>query len=143
MPVYLWHLNRRTAPGAVALGLFVAWVPIPFQMLVAAAGALLFRVNLPLSVAMVWVSNPLTMPPLFYFAYRLGGWVLGLPPMEFVFELSWEWLHHELNHIWRPFLLGCLIMGAISSVAGYITIRLLWHMRLLNYLKVRPHRTKS
>ena len=73
----LWHLNRRSASGAFAVGLFVAWVPVPFQMLLGAIGAILFRVNLPLSAALVWVSNPLTMPPLFYFAYLVGGWLLS------------------------------------------------------------------
>ena len=62
----LWHLNRRSARGAFAVGLFFAFIPVPFQMVLAAAGAILFRVNLPISVALVWLTNPLTMPPIFY-----------------------------------------------------------------------------
>ena len=44
----LWHLNRRSASGAFAVGLFTAFIPVPFQMLLAAAAAIIFRVNLPL-----------------------------------------------------------------------------------------------
>jgi len=136
----LWHFNRRSASGAFAVGLFMAWAPVPFQMLLAAAGAILFQVNLPLSVVLVWCSNPLTMPPLFYFAYLVGASILGTPKSEFSFELSTEWLLHGMAHIWQPFLLGCLIMGVISSVLGYTVVRLLWRLHLVQHLKERKLR---
>jgi len=60
----LWHLNRRSVAGAVAVGLFVGWLPLPGQMLVAAMLAALVRVHVPLSVVMVWFTNPLTVAPL-------------------------------------------------------------------------------
>jgi uncharacterized protein len=44
----LWHLNRHSASGAFAVGLFMAFIPLPFQMIFAAGAAILFRVNLPL-----------------------------------------------------------------------------------------------
>ena len=72
----LWHLNRRSAAGAFAVGLFMCWIPLPSQMIMAAGLAVLFRVNLPISVALVWVSNPVTMPPMFYFAYLIGAFCL-------------------------------------------------------------------
>lgn len=138
----LWHLNRRSASGAFAVGLFMAFVPVPFQMLLAAAGAILFRVNLPLSVALVWITNPLTMPPMFYFTYRLGVWLLGNPPRSegFQFELSYEWLANELGAIWEPFLLGCFVAGVVSALLGYLTIRGLWRLHLVKHYKARKQR---
>ncbi|MCE9969096.1 DUF2062 domain-containing protein, partial [Aeromonas salmonicida] len=56
----LWHLNRRSAAGAFGVGLFMAWIPVPCQMLLAAGGAIACRVNLPLAVALVWLTNPIT-----------------------------------------------------------------------------------
>jgi uncharacterized protein (DUF2062 family) len=134
----LWHLNRRSAAGAFAVGLFMAFVPIPFQMVVAAGIAILVRVNLPLSAALVWLTNPITMPPIFYFAYRVGAWLLQTPPREVAFEISSEWLATELGAIWEPFLLGCLVCGTVSGLLGYFAIRGLWRLHL-----VRHHRRKK
>lgn len=136
----LWHLNRRSAAGAFAVGLFMAFVPLPSQMVFAAAGAVIFRVNLPLSVALVWVSNPLTMPPLFYFCYRVGALVLQTPAEKFHFHLSWQWLLVTIEHIGPPFLLGCLICGLVSSLVGYIAISQLWKFSTIRRYQNRRKR---
>ena len=122
----LWHINRRSMAGAFAVGLFFAWVPIPMQMVMAAAAAILFRTNLALSVALVWITNPMTIPPMFYFAYLVGTWVIGEPPQDFEFQLSFEWLTSELTSSWKPFLLGCFILATGSSIIGYFTISQIW-----------------
>ena len=83
----LWHLNRRSVSGAFAVGLFCAFVPIPSQMILAAAIAIIIRVNLPISVALVWISNPITMPPIFYAAYKFGAYVMGQTTLEGDYEL--------------------------------------------------------
>ncbi len=95
----LWCLNRRSAAGAFAVGLFMAFVPLPSQMIMAAGLAILFGVNLPLSVALVWISNPVTMPVLFYFAYKVGAFCMNTPPQPFHFELSWQYLSEQMATI--------------------------------------------
>jgi len=112
--------------GAVAVGLFFAWVPMPIQMLMAAAAAIMFRTNMALSVALVWISNPFTIPPMFYFAYLVGTWVIGEPPQDFAFQLSFEWLADELASSWMPFLTGCLILATSSSMIGYFAVSQFW-----------------
>ena len=139
----LLHLNRRSVSGAVAVGLFMAWVPVPFQMALAAIAAIVVRVNLPLSVVLVWISNPLTMPPLFYFAYKLGAWILGVPEMGFSFELSFEWLKQGLGAIWQPFLFGCFILGTGCSLLGYLCIRSLWRFKVIQSWNERKLLRKS
>lgn len=139
----LLHLNRRSVSAAFAVGLFMAFVPVPFQMVLAAAAAILVRCNLPISVGLVWVSNPITIPPLFYFCYLVGTWILGIEKAKkFAFELSWDWLMSELGAIWEPFLLGCTVVGMISAVLGYFTIRLLWRLHLIAHLKRRKLRVQ-
>lgn len=122
----LWHLNRRSAAGAVAVGLFCACMPIPFQMLLAAIIAMLFTVNLPLSIVLVWISNPITMPPLFYAAYRLGAFILQEEVIEFDFQLSFTWLGEILETIAPALLLGSFILGITCSLLGYFLFRAFW-----------------
>ena len=126
----LWHLNRRSIAGAFAVGLFFAWWPVPFQMILAAAAAIWFHTNLPLSVALVWITNPVTMPVMFYFAYVVGTWIIGVPQSDFNFELSMDWLLHGLSQIWQPFLTGCLVLGTISSIIGYFGIQIIWRISI-------------
>ncbi len=124
----LWHLHRRSVANAFAIGLFMAWVPVPFQMLLAGLAAVLARVNLPISVGLVWITNPITIPPMFYFAYRVGAQLLGAEPLTFEFELSLGWLWHGLTQVWQPFLLGCFTMAVVSSLAGLIFVRVFWRV---------------
>lgn len=127
----LWHLNRQCVSAAFAVGLFVAWLPMPAQMLVAAAVAMLVRSNLPISVALVWISNPLTLPAMFLFAYRLGNWMLGEPPELLAFQISWEWLQMRLGQIWAPLLLGSLVSGMLSALLGWAGMQLFWRWHVV------------
>ena len=139
----LFHLNRRSAAGAFAVGLFMAFMPVPFQMVLAAAAAILFRVNLPLSVVLVWITNPVTMPAIFYFAYLVGTIFTGQPLQTLEFEISGEWLIESLDGIWAPFLLGCFICGSLSAMLGYFAIRGLWRWHVVQHLKRRRGRSRD
>jgi len=119
----------------LGLGVFVAFIPVPMQTLLAAAGALLLRVNLPLSVVMVFISNPLTMPPMFYFTYRVGLWMLDLPTQPFRFELSFEWLWQQAGAIWQPLFLGSLTVGMIAGVCAWQATRVLWWYAIIRRRK--------
>lgn len=138
----LWHLSRRSVAGAFAVGLFFAWMPVPFQMVLAAGTAIWIGTNLPLSVALVWVSNPVTIPPMFYFAYMVGTWIIGEPATDFSFELSFNWLLNELSAIWQPFLVGCFTMAASCSLLGYIIINGIWRYSVVSRRALRWHRRK-
>ena len=128
----LWHLNRRSVAGAFAVGLFCMWMPIPFQMVLAAGVAIWLRTNLPISVVLVWITNPVTVPPMFYFAYLVGTWIVGAPVSDFTFELSFDWLLNELSGIWKPFLVGCFTVAISCSLLGYFTIQGLWRYSVLS-----------
>lgn len=136
----LWCLNRRSAAGAFAIGLFIAFVPLPSQMILSAGLAVLCGVNLPLAIALVWVSNPITMPVLFYFAYKLGAWVLSEPPTHFHFELTWKFLAEQMSTIAPPLLVGCMICGLVCAVVGYFGIQGLWRYSVVRSWQKRQLR---
>ncbi|HKQ81493.1 MAG TPA: DUF2062 domain-containing protein [Steroidobacteraceae bacterium] len=129
-PAY-WSLNRRNVARAFALGLFVSFTPLPIHVALAAVLALALRLNIPAAVAGAFFTNPLTMVPLFYLAYWLGCHMLGLGERRFQFELSWDWLTTGLLPIWKPLLLGCLVMGTITAIAGYALLAGIWHLSLV------------
>jgi hypothetical protein len=136
----LWHINRYSASMAFLVGLFVAFIPTPGQVVMAAALAVLLRCNLPLSVGLVFLTNPVTMPPLFYLAYQIGALIVDVPVQDIEFELSFAWLGSNLAAIGKPFLLGCLICGLFFGSLGYLTINLLWRWRVVRHLKARKRR---
>ncbi len=140
----LWHLNRHSVAGAFFIGLLCAFIPIPFQMVLAAVLAIFFQVNIPISVALVWLTNPLTMAPLFYFAYEVGQWILGLPDNEnFNFEPSWQWMSSLLSNSWEPFLLGCLVCGLSFGLIGYCSIHVIWRSQVTYRWRHRHHKSCS
>ncbi len=139
----LWHLNRRSVAMAFAVGLFVAWIPTPGQMVIAAIVALFVGANLPISVALVWITNPLTMPPMFYFAYIVGLFSLGQekPDADMTFDV--ESVLASLGDIGGPFLLGCLILGTLSAFIGYFGMRFLWRLIIISKWRKRKARNAS
>lgn len=139
----LWHLNRYSVATAISVGFFSMFMPIPFQMVLAAALAITFRANLPLAVITVWISNPFTMPPMFYFAYKLGATILGIPPQGFHIELSWHWFTERLHLIWQPLMIGSFICGSTSAAIGNILTRLTWRVCVsLSWRKRKEKRRK-
>lgn len=133
----LWHFNRRSVALAFGIGLFCMWIPFPFQTLIAAVLAVVLRANLPLAVALVFISNPITIPPMFYSAYELGAFILNHEVQTVKFELSIDWLKTTLGHIWQPLLVGCSTLAIISGLIGYYGIQLLWRVHLLQRIEAR------
>jgi len=127
----LWHLNRHSLAGGVSLGLFIGFLPVLGQMFIAAALAILLRVNLPTSVMGVWVSNPFTLAPLYFFSYKVGAWILAIPVEHQDFALSWRWFTHEFLVIWQPLLLGSIVCGIIAAILGTVFVRIAWRVMVI------------
>lgn len=136
----LWHLNRKSVSLAFLVGVFCAFIPLPLQMLMAAALAILVRSNLPVSIGLVWITNPLTIPPIFYFSYCVGTFLLGTESEHIGAEFSVEWLAESVSHIWAPLLLGSLVCGVVFSVLSYFLVRYLWLLHVIQLWKQRQQK---
>lgn len=140
----LFHINRSSISASFFIGLFCAFLPLPGQTIIAALLALLFRTNLPLAVALIWVSNPLTIPPMFLFSYSVGVLLLGHDFNHFHIELTWEWAVAQGQAIWLPLLVGSLLCGLVSGAIGYLTIHQLWRWRVIkDWDKRKKKRAKT
>jgi len=141
----LWHLNRNSVARAFFAGLFAgfAFILFPFQMLIAAIIAIWLRGNLPISVGLVWVSNPLTSPPILYAALKIGSFFI---PNTVNFDLnallSFDWSHDSflseasnlfriIKDAWRPLLLGTFIIGTAFGITGYFAIQIFWRWHVI------------
>ncbi len=137
----LWHLHRKSVAGGVAVGLFCGLVPGPVQMLCAALCAIVFRVNLPVAAIMTWYTNPVTILPLYYVAYKLGLFVTGstsAAPPRFDLQLLdlpvMEWIPAAVQWfapMGRPFAMGLALLAVILAVSGYLLVLAGWRAHVL------------
>ncbi|HEX2666741.1 MAG TPA: DUF2062 domain-containing protein [Gammaproteobacteria bacterium] len=138
----LWHIGRRGTCRALALGVFIACLPIPGHMIMAVLGALYWRMNLPVAVAAVWVNNPLTFGPIYYIGYKLGAWLLNPfhPGLVVKEPVTRAWRVPELTHTWnaiKAFLLGCTVEGLVLALVAYIVFDLAWRLSIRGRWKLR------
>ncbi len=145
----LWHLNRHSAAGAVAAGLFCGLIPGPLQMVGAAIFALLFRVNLPLALFTTFYTNPLTIVPLYIVAFGMGKLVLGgngsdfVAPPEYGAEGILAWLSSLVDwmlQLGRPLGVGLVLLASVLALSGYIAVQLAWRIYLVHAWRQRARR---
>lgn len=126
----LWSMQRRGITGAFGVGLAICFVPLPIHIPLALACALLARLNVPVIIGTIFIVNPLTVVPIYYLAYVVGATILGWKQRHFHFELSWDWLQYGLGPLWKPFLLGCVICAIVAGIAGWLSLELVWRLRV-------------
>jgi uncharacterized protein (DUF2062 family) len=136
----LWHINRRSAAGAVAAGMFCGLIPGPLQMLGAAICAVIFRVNLPLAMLTTIYTNPFTIVPLYIVAFAIGQWVLPGQGGRFVTPPEWGdesflvWIRALTDWmlgLGTPLALGLVLLALGLALAGYSLVRVAWRIYLV------------
>jgi uncharacterized protein len=148
----LWCLNRRSVPGAVAIGLFCGLIPGPLQMLGALLLAIPLRKNIPLALLVTLYTNPLTIVPLYFLAYGYGQLLLGMtnaaPPLE---PFLWDWsnIGGSLREFgaWtmalgKPLAVGLLALAATLAAVGYFVMELAWRAYVVLAWRSRAKRRR-
>jgi uncharacterized protein (DUF2062 family) len=126
----LWHLNRRSVPGAVAIGLFAGLVPGPLQMLTALLIAVPLRQNLPLALLTTLYTNPLTLVPLYVLAYTYGHFLMGSSaPDVHIDPLHMKW--SELVALGEPLALGLFALALTLAAIGYVAVGIAWRIHVV------------
>lgn len=124
----LWHLNRRSVPRALGVGLFAAFVIPVGQFVLAALLAVPLRANVPLAAAATLVTNPLTFPPIYIGAYKLGTFLLDHSPHDGADDLA-KSFGSTLLEVSGPTALGLLVFGTCSAIIGFAAASLWWRFR--------------
>lgn len=152
---FLWQFNRRGVAGGLAVGLLVG-ILIPFaQIFFGTIGAILVRVNLPVAAFATFVTNPFTVPPLYYAAYRLGNFLIGsdVPSSTAIGPDMFNKVVNEQGEVshWADNLIawiqtvgpelmtGLAVIAVASAVAGYVLVNVIWHTQA----RYRWHKRRS
>ena len=100
-------------------------------MLFGAPLAVMFRVNLPVTMASVWLTNPVTVLPMFYTAVHVGAWATGHAAVDLAFDGTMAGLGPLLDRLWWPFLCGCALCGLLTAAVGYAAVNGVWRVYLV------------
>ncbi|MEP7328940.1 MAG: DUF2062 domain-containing protein [Betaproteobacteria bacterium] len=130
----LWHLNRRSAARAVAVGLFCGLIPGPLQIAAAILLCMTIRANFPVAVITTLYTNPLTIVPLYVVAYEYGSLFfpgaapasqLAMPPSTGLMDFA-PALFHWMTQLGKPLALGLVLLAVTLAAIGWVVVRVGW-----------------
>lgn len=126
----LWQWSRRGVAAGAAVGLFIGFaIPIA-QILLAALAAVVLRVNLPVAAAGTLITNPLTVPPIYYAAYQIGSWATGVSAPASLSFADPAALWANLGEVGIPLFAGLGITATFAALASYLLISQGWVWRV-------------
>ena len=119
------HINRKLVSKGVLIGLMWAFIPMPMQMLAVALTTPFVKFNIPIAITMVWLSNPLTMPAMYYMEYLTGNYILGVDNAPSV-QLTIEWFQENIGTIFLPLYVGTAFYVFIVAPIIFFIVNWLW-----------------
>ena len=85
-------------------------------------------------MTLVWVNNPITMVPIYYYIYKLGSYIIGIemdPNFEFTLDYFMGTFSSALSAIW----VGGFIVSIITAIIGYTSIIAIYKYRAYQRVK--------
>jgi len=140
-----WTFRRTSVIRAFSLGLLIAFVPptplLPLHLTLCVVLGILFRLNIPVMVGTVFVSNPFTWFPQIAGSIWVGAKLMGLNLVPVLHDLSHRNFRHHLHQLWQPLLLGALVLGLCAAALGYVLAQAVWRARVSYLLRRRRLRS--
>ena len=131
-------VNRKSISRGILIGLFWGFIPMPMQMLAVLSVTPFIKFNVPIAISMVWLSNPITMPFMYYMEYQTGNFLLGNEGLENI-ELTLSWFSNNWNKILIPLYVGTIPYSVGVSTLIYFFINKLW----IDSVKKEKHSRKK
>jgi uncharacterized protein (DUF2062 family) len=141
-----WTFNRHSVTRAFALGLFIAFIPptpLPVHIVTCVVLGMWFRLNLPVLIATVFVSNPFTWLPQVAGSIWVGARLMGMDLMPVLHALRLHGVWTDVHRLWAPLLLGALVLGLAAAGAGYVLAQFAWRVHVLYHLRRRRDRSRG
>jgi len=132
--------NRRMVSKGVFIGLFIAFIPMPMQMALVIAMMPFFKFNVPIALAMCWLSNPFTMAPMYYVEYMTGSFLLGSEPLNV--EMTVEWFSENIDDIFIALYSGAFFYSLSISSFVYYLVNYFWKSSVHRDKKLHRHHRK-
>jgi len=141
----LWHMSRRGIALGAGIGVFFAFLVPIAQIPFSAAVAVALRANVPTAVASTLVTNPITFPPVYYAAWKLGSAILGtagpvpaLPSGAAALPsdpkaMQGNWLQRSwagLQQVGKPLRLGLCIFACGFGLMVHGLVHVLWRLHV-------------
>lgn len=142
-----WAGDRRSFARAGFIGSFCMMLPVPFQMVLGSVFAYYLRANIPLATALAWITNPLTMWPIWYGGYVFGTWILGTPDLHHASANiqvgSQLWFDEVFPLIWKPFYIGNMLLGTIIGLTLYTLIGHMHWSSIMGFMKQKAFKSRG
>jgi len=133
---FLWSFKSKPIQSALFWGIWISLLPIVgIQMLVVFFVSLIARANLPVIVALQWISNPLTMGPIYFADYKIGMTILKLLGIDYpqnkLLSAEYDWADFSYKELIRlldtfpPMLLGGSVLGIFFAVITVFLYKIL------------------
>ena len=142
-----WTFKRTSVVRAFALGLLIACIPptpLPLHLTLCAVLGILFKLNLPVLFATVFVSNPFT----WFLQVAVSLWVgceADGPAISCrcSHHLNHRTLWTQLHQLWQPLLLGALVLSLLAGALGYVLAQCVWRAGVIYRLRLRRARSRA
>ncbi|QSG66559.1 DUF2062 domain-containing protein [Acinetobacter baumannii] len=149
----LWYVNRKSITRAIFVGTFFGLLPIPFHSVFIVMAVLLFEVNLPISLMLAWLSNPLTLAPILYIGFWFGAHIYHVHMINkkmllgVLHQIS-RWItHFGHGHIdlslAKILISGLIVEAFVFATILYIVTEIFWRWMVIRNWKNRTGHKKQ
>jgi len=123
--LYLRFIRLRGSAEEVArgmaLGVFIGMTPtMGIQMPIALFFAMILRENKIAALLGVWISNPMTVIPIYTFNFKMGKYILGTPDLKMPNFSSIEEMFQLGHDLLFPLTVGSLVVGVVAAAVAYV-----------------------
>lgn len=131
----LWRFDKKSVSRGMSIGLFVAFIPLPMQMLISVLLSIVFKGNIPIAIAATWITNPITFIPINLFIGKVGQLILGDNSQSFHiskldFQIEWHNMYAMfidwIVGLGKPFLIGLPIVAFSAAFIGFMMVQICW-----------------